>query len=163
MKEVAIERIAVPWDMQYVYVILKEKQTHRRIPIGVGCMEGAALIGGLEKLTFPRPMTHDLLVTFLETLRGTVRHVVMTKVDEEKKTYHATIVIESNGSTYEIDARPSDSLMLAVRQNTPVFAEEIVLNLLEKHDLSGFDRLATIWPVSSDSSYKPIESPQINN
>ena len=160
MKEVAIERMAVPWNMQYILAVLKEKHGHRRIPIGVGHQEGVAIIGGLEQRTFPRPMPYDLLVTFLEKLRGTVRHVVVTKLHEEKKTFYATIVLESNGSTYEIDARPSDALALAVRQNTPIFVEEALLDWVEKDDPSWADRdrLATVWPVSNSNSSEPEES-----
>ncbi len=163
MKEVTIERIAVPWYMQYILVVLKEKNTHRRIPIGVGQQEGVSIIGALEHCPSPspRPIPHDLLVTFVEKLSGTIRHVVVTKLHEEQKTFYATIVLEeSDGSTHEVDARPSDALALAVRQNTPVFVEEALLDWVEKDDPSWADRdrLATVWPVSNSSYSEPEDN-----
>jgi bifunctional DNase/RNase len=112
-----------------------------------GQQEGVSIIGALEHCPSPRPIPHDLLATFVEKLGGTIRHVVVTKLHEEQKTFYATIALESSGSIYEIDARPSDALALAVIQDIPIFVEEALLEWIEKDDPSWAerDRLATVW------------------
>jgi len=157
MKEITIERIAYSWDAPTgAWVMLKEKKSNRRILICIGQAEALGIAGRLQNQRMPRPWTHDLLATFVERLGGTTKHIVMTELKED--TFYSTIVVASNGTTHEIDARPSDALALAVRQGVPIFAEESLLEAAEKQDNSKFGQFVTLYPVKEESLSKPKAS-----
>ena len=79
----------------------------------------------LQGLTPERPLTHDLFATTLEELGARIDRVVISELADE--TFHARILLERDGRTVEVDARPSDALALAVRSKVPIFAAEAVL------------------------------------
>jgi len=125
MQELTIESIRVsPMNYQRV-VILKEKDSDRYLPIWIGPSEADAIAVKLQDLNVPRPLTHDLLGTIIDTLGGEVKHVLVN--DLENDTFYAKIVIEVDGNTQEIDSRPSDAIALAVRTKSPIYAEEAVM------------------------------------
>lgn len=161
MKEITIERIAHSWNIPGgAWLILKEKNADRRILICIGQSEAWAIVMGLQQQKMPRPWTHDLLATFVETLGGTTKHVVVTELKQEENTFYSKIVVGTNGTTHEIDARPSDALALAVRQNVPIFADELLLEWAESQDNSKFGQLTTLWPVKEEGLPKPKRSPK---
>ena len=85
----------------------------------------------------PRPLTHDLLKTIIETLGGEVLHIVISGL--EKNTYFARIVLDMDGDTVEIDSRPSDAIALGVRVSAPVYVAEEVMDqagLLPEEEIS---------------------------
>ena len=125
MQELTIESIRVsPMNYQRV-VILKEKDSDRYLPIWIGPSEADAIAVKLQDLNVPRPLTHDLLGTIIDTLGGEVKHILVN--DLENDTFYAKIVIEVDGNTQEIDSRPSDAIALAVRTKSPIYAEEAVM------------------------------------
>jgi len=125
MLELTIDSIRVsPMNYQRV-VILKEKDSDRYLPIWIGPSEADAIAVKLQDLNVPRPLTHDLLGTVIDTLGGQVKHVLIN--DLENDTFYAKIIIEVDGNTQEIDSRPSDAIALSVRTKSPIFAEEIVM------------------------------------
>ena len=73
----------------------------------------------------PRPLTHDLLKTVIETLGGEVLHILINGL--EKNTYFARIVLDVDGDTVEIDSRPSDAIALGVRVNAPIYVADEVM------------------------------------
>lgn len=159
MKEITIERIAHSWSTPGgAWLILKEKGANRRLFICIGQPEAWAIVMGLQNQKMPRPWTHDLLATFVETLGGTTKHVVVTELKPEENTFYSKIVVGTNGMTRDIDARPSDALALAVRQNVPIFAEETLLQWAEEQDDSKFGQFATLWPVTKEGLSKPKRS-----
>jgi bifunctional DNase/RNase len=79
----------------------------------------------MEKVTTPRPMTHDLIKNVLTGLETQVRKVVVTELRED--TFYAVIWLERGGEVISIDSRPSDALALALRVDCPIFVEEMVL------------------------------------
>lgn len=126
MQEMTIDSIRVsPMNYQRV-VILKEKDTDRYLPIWIGPAEADAIAVKLQDLSVPRPLTHDLLRTIIDTLGGTVQHILVS--DLQNDTFYAKITIQSNGDSQEIDCRPSDAVALAVRAQVPIFVEEAVLD-----------------------------------
>lgn len=107
-------------------IVLKEKDGSRLLPIVIGIMEVTAIKMKLSGLEPPRPMTHDLLCATIQHLGATVEKVVITKL--ENNTFFATLVLRNgDNGTVEVDARPSDSIALALRASAPIFVEEEVL------------------------------------
>jgi bifunctional DNase/RNase len=106
----------------------------RQLPIWIGPYEARSIAMEMEKITSPRPNTHDLIVNILAGIQGNLERVVIT--DLRDNTYYAVIEIDVNGHTVSVDSRPSDAIAVAVRTGTPVFAAAA---LLERLDLEGSD------------------------
>ena len=125
MFEMTVDSIRVsPMSYQRV-VILREKDSDRYLPIWIGPAEADAIAVKLQDLSVPRPLTHDLLGTIIDTLGGSILRILVN--DLQNETFYAKITIQANGEEKEIDCRPSDAVALAVRANVPIFAEESVL------------------------------------
>lgn len=105
-------------------VLLSDPETSIELPIWIGETEAFAIQRELEGMQLPRPMTHDLLRNILVELGVELVRVEIN--DLHDNTYYATLVLRWNGRTYFIDARPSDSIALAVRMNAPIFVAEHV-------------------------------------
>ena len=126
MLEMTIDSIRVsPMNYQRV-VILKEKDSDRYLPIWIGPAEADAIAVKLQDLSVPRPLTHDLLRTVIDTLGASVKHILVN--DLQNDTFFAKISLQTNGTSQEIDCRPSDAVALAVRTQVPIFVEEAVLD-----------------------------------
>jgi bifunctional DNase/RNase len=96
------------------------------VPIFIAPLEAQSILIGLGSVKMPRPLTHDLLITVLESLEATVNRVEITALREG--TYYAKLILESSGSEITIDARPSDCLALAVRMKCPIYIDEAVVD-----------------------------------
>lgn len=106
-------------------VILKDVAGDSVLPIWVGIYEANAIALEIEKVTTPRPMTHDLLKNVLTGLDTLVHKVVVTELRED--TFFAVIWLERDGRIISVDSRPSDALALALRVDCPIFVEDDVL------------------------------------
>src|SRR5919204_821207 len=106
-------------------VILKGVDGNALLPIWVGVYEANAIALEIEKITTPRPMTHDLLKNVLNGLNCSVNKVVVNQLKED--TFYAIIWLEREGKLISIDSRPSDALALALRTDSPIFVEEDVI------------------------------------
>jgi len=106
-------------------VILKDIGSDTVLPIWVGVYEANAIALEIEKVTTPRPMTHDLIKNVLVGLESQVRKVVVTELRDD--TFFAVIWVERDGRIISIDSRPSDALALALRVDCPIFVEDEVL------------------------------------
>jgi bifunctional DNase/RNase len=111
-------------------VILKDATSSDVLPIWVGIYEANAIALEIEKVSTPRPMTHDLIKTLLTGLDAGIRKVVVSELKED--TFYAVIWIEKNGSLISIDSRPSDALALALRLDCPIFVDDSVLKSSKK-------------------------------
>lgn len=125
MMEMVIDSIRVSLMNYQRVVILKEKDSDRYLPIWIGPAEADAIAVKLQDVSVPRPLTHDLLHSMLESLGAAVTHIVVTDLNND--TFYAKIIIKNNGSDIEVDSRPSDAIALAVRTKVPIFAHEGVL------------------------------------
>ncbi|MEA2550037.1 MAG: uncharacterized protein QOI00_408 [Chloroflexota bacterium] len=123
--EMVVESVRVHMLSSRHVVILKESEHDRYLPIWIGPWEASAIAMKLQGLTADRPLTHDLFASALENLGVRVDRVVISTLAEE--TYHARLHLERDGTTFEIDSRPSDALALAVRTGGRIFASEAVL------------------------------------
>jgi hypothetical protein len=106
-------------------VILKDVTGDAVLPIWVGVYEANAIALEMEKVSTPRPMTHDLIKNVLMGLETQVHKVVVTELREE--TFYAVIWLERGGEVISVDSRPSDALALALRVDCPIFVDEVVL------------------------------------
>lgn len=106
-------------------VILKDTSGNSVLPIWVGIYEANAIALEIEKVSTPRPMTHDLIKNVLLGLNTTVQKVVVNDLRDD--TFYALIWLEREGQLISIDSRPSDALALALRTDCPIFVEEVVL------------------------------------
>ncbi|MBN1160583.1 MAG: bifunctional nuclease family protein [Dehalococcoidales bacterium] len=125
MIEMTIDSIRVSLMNYQRVVILKEKISDRYLPIWIGPSEADAIAVKLQGVAVPRPLTHDLLNSVIDTLGGTVNSIIVN--DLKNDTFFAKVVIESGSKQMEVDSRPSDALALAVRTGVPIFADEAVL------------------------------------
>lgn len=107
-------------------VILKDVASDTVLPIWVGIFEANAIQEELEKITRPRPVTHDLLRNMVRGLNAVVRKVVVSELRDD--TFYAVIWMEQGGETVAIDARPSDAIALALRWDCPIYASRSVLD-----------------------------------
>lgn len=110
------------------------------LPIWVGIYEANAIALEIEKVSTPRPMTHDLIKNVLTGLDTQVHKVVVTELRED--TFYAVIWLEREGRVISIDSRPSDALALALRVDCPIFVEDEVLKT-SKMSTNASDRVTS--------------------
>ena len=106
-------------------VILKDVGSNTVLPIWVGVYEANAIALEIEKVSTPRPMTHDLIKSLLLGLHTGIRKVGVSELKED--TFYALIWLEREGELISVDSRPSDALALALRLDCPIFVEDQVL------------------------------------
>jgi len=126
MIEMTIDSIRVSLMNYQRIVILKEKLSDRYLPIWIGPAEADAIAVKLQGVAVPRPLTHDLLNSVIDTLGGAVNSIIVN--DLKNDTFFAKVILDVEGKQLEVDSRPSDALALAVRTNVPIFADESVLD-----------------------------------
>ena len=124
--EVVVESVRIHVLSSQHVVLLKETERDRYLPIWIGPWEANAIATRLQGATPERPLTHDLFVATLTAVGARLKRVIISSLAEE--TYHATVELELDGRTFEVDARPSDSLALAVRAGVRIFASQAVLD-----------------------------------
>jgi bifunctional DNase/RNase len=123
--EVKIRGLMMDPDTNMPIVILKDVGGGAVLPIWVGIYEANAIALEIEKVSTPRPMTHDLLKNLLLGLSTQVNKVVVNDLRDD--TFYALIWLEKDGEVFSIDSRPSDALALALRVDCPIYVEEQVL------------------------------------
>jgi len=106
-------------------VILKDMNGNAILPIWVGVYEANAIALEIEKVSTPRPMTHDLIKSLLLGLNTGMKKVVVSELKDD--TFYAVIWLEKEGEIISVDSRPSDALALALRLDCPIYVEESVL------------------------------------
>jgi len=126
MIEMTIDSIRVSLMNYQRVVMLKEKMAERYLPIWIGPAEADAIAVKLQGVTVPRPLTHDLLRTVINTLGATINSIIVS--DLKNDTFFAKVILDVDGGQMEVDSRPSDALALAVRAEVPIYAEETVLD-----------------------------------
>ncbi|MBL7125935.1 MAG: bifunctional nuclease family protein [Dehalococcoidales bacterium] len=126
MIEMTIDSIRVSLMNYQRVVILKEKMAKRYLPIWIGPAEADAIAVKLQGVTVPRPLTHDLLGSVIDSLGAAIDSIIVS--DLKSDTFYAKVILTVDGQQVEIDSRPSDALALAVRTDAPIFAEEAVLD-----------------------------------
>jgi len=130
MVEMELNKIVIDEKRHDQLIVLKEKNGSRILPIVIGLAEASAIKLKISGFNPPRPLTHDLLHATIENLEANIEKIIIDKLEEN--TFHAKIVLKTaNGATKMIDARPSDSIALAVRAHTPIFVEDEIIKQSE--------------------------------
>ena len=106
-------------------IILKDEKDERSLPIWVGIFEANAIALELEKIATPRPMTHDLIKSILETVAARVTKIMIT--DLKENTFYAALHLQIGEREYTVDSRPSDAIALALRVAAPIYVHEDVV------------------------------------
>jgi hypothetical protein len=126
MIEVVVSRLGLDSSTQSYVVILQEKDGQRLLPIWIGQPEAESIVMQMHNIKRVRPLTHDLCKSLIVGLGGDLQKVHITRV--EKNTYYAELHIARNGDVVQVDARPSDSIAIALRLAAPIFASEALLS-----------------------------------
>jgi len=106
-------------------VVLKDLNGNAILPIWVGIYEANAIALEIEKVSTPRPMTHDLIKVLLLGLGTGIRKVVVSELKDD--TFYAVIWLDKDGELISVDSRPSDALALALRLDCPIYVDDSVL------------------------------------
>ncbi len=130
MIEMELNKIVIDEKRHDQLIVLKEKGGERLLPIVIGLNEASAIKLKISGFNPPRPLTHDLMFTAIQNLEARVDKIIIDKLEEN--TFHAKIVIKNeSGKDKVIDARPSDSIALAVRAHAPIFVEDEIIKQAE--------------------------------
>ena len=139
MIEVTVQSLGLDRSSNTPVVILQEKDGSRVLPIWIGPGEASAIAMELAGMNFSRPLTHDLFATAIKGLGGRLQRVMITKVVEN--TYYAEMIIARDGEYFSLDARPSDSIAIALRMDAEIFTSDELLEhtSIEISEGSDFD------------------------
>lgn len=129
MREVTVSSLGLDKSSNTPVVILEEREGDGVLPIWIGPGEASAIAMKLAGIEFSRPLTHDLFTTVVEGLGSELLRVLITKVVDN--TYYASLILQADGEVLSVDARPSDSIALALRADAPIFADEALLELTQ--------------------------------
>ena len=128
MEKIELHIVALSHSVTHSHnyaVVLGESQGNRRLPIVIGGFEAQAIAVAMEDMVPSRPLTHDLFKNTLDTFDIEVREVVINNLLDG--VFHAQLVCERNGETFEIDSRTSDAIAMAVRCSCPIYTFEFIL------------------------------------
>ena len=123
--ETKVNGLVLEQKTQQNIVILREVEGESILPIWIGGGEAQAIRRILSEEPFPRPLTHDLLALVVEGLKAKITRVVIG--DLKENTFYATVIIERESEVLSIDARPSDSIAVALRAKAPIFVNDKLL------------------------------------
>ena len=159
MLEMVIDSIRVSLMNYQRVVILRVKDSDRYLPIWIGPAEADSIALKLQDVSVPRPLTHDLLHSVILALGATINHIVVSDLTED--TFYAKIVLQHNGTSMEVDSRPSDAIALAVRTQTPIYAEDSVI---EKAGVQmDMDSGTPILPGENGEKKRPLREEELKS
>lgn len=107
-------------------IVFLENEQERVLPIFIGAAEAFSIQTALDELPYPRPLTHDLIISILDELQATLTRIMIDDLSDG--VFYARLVIRQNGNEMELDARPSDSIALAIRNDAAVYVSQKVMN-----------------------------------
>lgn len=131
--EMKVEGLTLDPITNMPIIILKDGTGKRALPIWVGIFEANAIALEMEKISTPRPMTHDLIRNILEGLDATVNHICVSALKDN--TFYAVISVRIAGADVDIDSRPSDAIAVALRVNAPILVEPKVIEEAKSFDV----------------------------
>ncbi|MCK6459475.1 MAG: bifunctional nuclease family protein [Planctomycetes bacterium] len=126
MVECELARIIINDTSDQQFIFLREKTGERTFPIVISVFEAFAIDRFVKEQLPPRPLTHELFFSVLEQLGVTIERTEVTKL--ERSTFYANLVLRRGTEKFDVDARPSDAIALAVRARAPIFVHEDVID-----------------------------------
>ncbi len=133
--EVDVMRLGLDRSSNSYVVILQEKEGSRLLPIWIGQPEAESIVIEMNRIKRERPLTHDLCKNLIVGMGGSLRRVHITKV--QNRTFFAELHVAMPNGMVQIDARPSDSIAIALRFAAPIFAQSSLLTALLVDDAEG--------------------------
>jgi uncharacterized protein len=124
--QMELTRIIISENGEQQIIYLKEVEGERMFPIVIGFFEATSIDRRVRGLPAPRPLTHDLLASTIESLGGELQDIFISELREH--TYYAKLRIKHDGEIVQVDARPSDAIAVAVTVDVPIFVAEDVLD-----------------------------------
>ena len=124
--QMELKRIIISEVIDHQMIWLKEVEGDRLFPIVIGIFEATSIDRRVKKLHSPRPLTHDLIASVVDSLGAELQDIYINELRDH--TYFAKLRIRQNGELVEIDSRPSDAIALAVTANVPIYVAEDVLS-----------------------------------
>jgi bifunctional DNase/RNase len=125
MIEVRVQSLVLDRTSNTPVVILQEREGTRVLPIWIGPSEASSIAMELAGMKFSRPLTHDLITSIIKGLGGELRRVLITRVVEN--TYFAELLIHRGAEVFSVDARPSDSIAIALRVGATIYTSDDLL------------------------------------
>ena len=161
MVEVTVARLGLDSSTNSYVVILQEKGGSRLLPIWIGQPEAESIAMHINNIKRDRPLTHDLCKNLIVALRGQLRRVQITKV--QKSTYFAELHVMQGDLLVQIDARPSDSIAVALRLSAPIYAQETLLTAAdgeesEEQEEPDFDAAKTAEELNAEQLKQYLEN-----
>lgn len=126
MIEVMIDSIRVSLTSQQRIILLRSLQEERYLPIWIGPYEAESITIALQEIELARPQTHDLVLKMMVKLGVHLRKIEITSLKDD--VFYGNLVVEKDGEIVDIDARPSDSIALAVRAHVPIYLAKAVMD-----------------------------------
>jgi bifunctional DNase/RNase len=141
MIEVRVQSLGLDQSSKSPVVILKESEGERVLPIWIGPGEASAIAMELAGMKFSRPLTHDLAASLIRGLGGVLQRVNITRVQDN--TYYAELLIQRGSEVFSVDARPSDSIAIALRTQARIFTTDELLaaTAVQMSDIHDADEL----------------------
>lgn len=131
---VVVEKVVIDENIGGPFVLLRKKDGEVYLPISIGFAEAQSILFALEGVRTPRPITHDLIINLLKAFDVELDRVVIN--DLKNNTFYARIVMRKKDTLYSIDARPSDSIAIALRTSSSIFVAKRVLDESGQYNLS---------------------------
>jgi uncharacterized protein len=158
--EVKVQSLGLDRASNTPVVILQELEGERVLPIWIGPGEASAIAMQLADMKFSRPLTHDLLLSVLRGLGGTLDRVVISRVADS--TYYAELIIDRDGREVTVDARPSDSIAVALRSEARIFANDSLLEraTIEISEEEVTDESAGAGEGEEEGEEQPFTNPE---
>lgn len=150
MIEVKVQSLGLDRTSNTPVVILQESGGSRVLPIWIGPGEASAIAMELAGMKFSRPLTHDLFASVILGLGGSLQRVMITKVVDN--TYYAELIIRRGTELISVDARPSDSIAIALRMSASIFTTD---DLLEHTSIEVTEATEELGELSSEESSDP--------
>lgn len=157
MVEVQVQSLGIDQVSKTPVVILQELDGERVLPIWIGPGEASAIALELAGMKFARPLTHDLAASLIRTLGGALTRVSITRVQEN--TYYAELLIQRGAEVFAIDARPSDSIAIALRLRARVFTSDELLtdNPIQVEPAEGVEPEGSLQPPAETLSAEQLK------
>lgn len=152
--ELTVARLGLDSATNSYVVILRERAGRRLLPIWIGQAEAESIAAHLGRVRRDRPLTHDLCRALITALGGALRRVVITRV--HNNTYFAELQLGGPAGTAHVDARPSDSIAIALRCQAPILAAASLLVAPEEGD-GGMAEELEVEPAEGAGELTPEE------
>jgi bifunctional DNase/RNase len=134
MLEVAVKGLTFDPITNVPIILLKDVRGNHLLPIWIGVFEANAIALEIEKVSTPRPMTHDLLKNIFDVMDGRIVRVVVDNLMDN--TFYATIYVDCRGEELRVDSRPSDAIAVALRANIPIFVTREVMAQAQSFEMT---------------------------